>query len=287
MNEAKKRDGTIVAPQAEQEELLSELYGTKRGKAILKIAVNPVVSKLAGKLMDTKASAGYIEEFIQENNIDMSEFEEREYTSYNDFFTRRLKKGVRTLDRDPNALVSPCDARLSFYKIDDNSVFHIKGGEYTIESLLQSKRLADEFSGGICLIFRLCVDDYHRYCFFDDGIKSKSKFIEGKLHTVNPIALEHENIYKTNSRECTVLITENFGKAVQIEVGAMMVGKIKNHNIKYFKRGIEKGYFEFGGSTIVLLLQKDIAKIHDDIIENTNNGYETIVKMGERIGEKL
>ena len=107
------------------------------------------------------------------------------------------------------------------------------------------------------------------------------------LYTVRPIALEKYNIYKQNSREYTILETENFGDIVQIEVGATMVGRIKNHHEKYeFTKGEEKGMFLFGGSTIVLLIEKNKVEIDQEIIDNTNNNYETIVKLGTKIGIK-
>ena len=81
--------------------------------------------------------------------------------------------------------------------------------------------------------------------------------------------------------------TENFGKVVQVEVGAMCVGKIKNwHGEHSFKRGEEKGMFEFGGSTVVLVLEKGRAVIDSDILQNSRLGFETRVKIGERVGEK-
>ena len=79
--------------------------------------------------------------------------------------------------------------------------------------------------------------------------------------------------------------TRNFGVAVQCEIGALMVGKIVNHKCTNFEKGEEKGYFEFGGSTIALLLSNDVAKISAEIIENSKNGIETQVKLGEKIGE--
>lgn len=189
------------------------------------------------------------------------------------------------MDSRSDALVAPCDARLSVYKIENDSSFSIKGGRYTVCSLLRSEQLAREFEGGWCFIFRLAVDNYHRYCYFDSGSKEENVFLEGVLHTVHPVALECCDIYKENSREYTLLHTDSFGDAVQVEVGAMMVGRIcNNHGACSFKRGEEKGRFEFGGSTIVLLLKKDVAEPDEEFIRNTAKGLETAVKMGEAIG---
>ena len=136
------------------------------------------------------------------------------------------------------------------------------------------------------MIFRLTVDDYHRYCYVADGIKEDNVFIQGVLHTVNPLANDYFPIYKENSREYSILHTKEFGDIVMMEVGALLVGKIVNHHRKYrVLRGQEKGYFEFGGSTVVLLVKKNTVQIDADILENSAQNIETVVKFGEKIGE--
>lgn len=234
--------------------------------------------------MNSRLSVRRIAHFIESNRIDMSQYEKTQYRSYNAFFTRKVAPGARPIAKE--GLISPCDAKLSVYQLEENAFFSIKGSMYTIPELLCDDILAKEFAGGTCLIFRLTVDDYHRYCYVDSGKKGKNIYIPGILHTVQPIALAHCNIYKRNAREYTVLETEHLGRVVQVEVGAMMVGKIKNHHGPgAFLRGEEKGYFEFGGSTIVLLLKKGAAVLDHELWENTQNGLETVVKYGEKIGD--
>ena len=109
-------------------------------------------------------------------------------------------------------------------------------------------------------------------------------FIFQVFHTVNPIANDYYPIYKQNARSYSLLHTDHFDDVVYMEVGAMMVGKICNHQINEFVRGQEKGYFEFGGSTIVVLFKKDVVKIDEDIIQNSSYHHETRVLMGEKIG---
>ena len=284
----KNREGQVIIKDNGQDNFLKTLYGTSIGRKFLKILINPSISRLGGAFLSTKLSSLLVKPFIQANNIDMSDYTERSYSSFNDFFTRDLKPGKRFINRDKEVLISPSDGRVSVYEIDDNMTFNIKDSYYTIESLTHSKKAANYYKGGTCVIIRLCVDNYHRYCYIDNGYKTTNKFIPGVLHTVNPVACEHYDIYKENSRECSLLHTENFGKVMQIEVGALMVGKIVNYDqVSCIHRGDEKGKFEFGGSTIVLLFKKDAVEIDDDLIENTKNGYETAVKMGERIGKQL
>ena len=284
----KDREGRIIHKDNGQDNFLKGLYGTILGRKFLKILINPTISKLGGAVLSTKLSSLLVKPFIKANNIDMSDYTERAYASFNDFFTRDLKPGKRFINRDKEVLISPSDGRVSVYEIDDNMTFNIKDSYYTIESLTHSKKAANYYKGGTCVIIRLCVDNYHRYCYIDNGYKTTNKFIEGVLHTVNPVACEYYDIYKENSRECSLLHTENFGKVMQIEVGALMVGKIVNYDqVACIHRGDEKGKFEFGGSTIVLLFKKDTVDIDDDLIENTKNGFETAVKMGERIGKQI
>ena len=163
----------------------------------------------------------------------------------------------------------------------------IKDTLYTLERLLKNKKLAERYLGGYAVILRLTVDDYHHYCYVADGEKSPDVKIPGVFHTVNPAANDVCQIYHENTREYCLLKTEQFGTIAMMEVGAMMVGKITNlkPGACEVKKGEEKGYFEFGGSTIVLLLQHGKVRLDSDLIENSENGYETIVRMGERIGK--
>lgn len=284
----KDRNGEIVVTNEKQNILLKKLYGTVCGRVILKALTAPAVSKAAGAFMDSRLSVPLIKRFIKSSGIDTSQYVMKTFRSYNEFFTRRVKRGMRPIDRMPSHFISPCDSKLTVYKIGKSSVFRIKGSRYRVSDLIQNDFLAKRYEGGYCMIFRLEVDDYHRYCYIDSGTKTENTFINGELHTVNPIALEHYNIYKRNCREYTVLHTENFGDVVQVEVGAMMVGRIVNrHGAAEVVRGEEKGKFEFGGSTIVLLVKEDMIRIDDDILRNSAENIETVVKYGEKVAASV
>lgn len=263
------------------------LYRNFLGRLILKLLIRPWVSKLGGSYMNRKCSKGMIKKFVKKNNIDLSQYDMTNIKCYNDFFTRKIIDGARNINMESNKLISPCDSKLQAFKINEESIFNIKDSYYKVEDLIQNKELAKEYINGYCLIFRLTVDDYHRYCYVDNGTKTENTYIKGVFHTVNPIALERYNFYKRNAREYTILETKNFGKIVQVEVGALMVGKINNHHQEYaFSKGEEKGMFLFGGSTIVLLVKENI-KIDEDILFNTSNNDETVVRYGEAIGTKI
>lgn len=284
----KDRNGNILDSNTKESSSLRFLYNTLVGRLILNILIRPFASKLMGVYMNSSLSKRRIKKFIKQNNINMDEYEEKDFKSFNDFFTRKIKNGKRSVDLDPFSFISPCDSKLTIYDIDEISVYKIKNNYYKIDDLVKNQIDLSMYKNGYCLIFRLGVDDYHRYGYIDDGIKSDNTFIKGEYHTVQPICLNHYNFFYRNAREYSVLSTNNFGKVLQVEVGALFVGRIKNKDeASMIKKGEEKGMFEFGGSTIVLLVSKDYVIFDEDILKNTKDGYETRVLYGEKIGERV
>lgn len=264
------------------------LYHSPFGKPILRLLTGRFISKVAGKYLDGKLSRRHIRPYVKKHGIDLTQFEKEEYRSFNAFFTRKIKAELRPFDNAPDAFVSPCDGKVSAYRISNGLTFRVKGFSYTVESLLQNSKLAKRYQGGICVVLRLCVTDYHRYHYLDNGIKEDNVFIKGRLHTVQPVALERRRVFTENCREYTVMHTERFGDVTQVEVGALMVGRIVNHHGSgSFSFGEEKGKFEFGGSTIVLLLEKDCVCLDEEFFEHTDEGLETVVRCGERIGTRI
>ncbi len=265
---------------------LKFLYGTLPGRILLKPLVSVGVSRFVGAFMNTALSVPLIKPFIRSKNIDMAEYEPCKYRSFNDFFTRRIKPECRPLNSDESVLISPADGFLSAYRIEKNSVIPAKQSRYTIENLLNSAEDAKQFYGGVCLVFRLCADNYHRYCFVDNAEPIKSSFVKGKLHTVRSIALQNAPVFTENCREITLMKTEHFGTIAQIEVGAMLVGKIDNLPFKSrVRRGDEKGKFLYGGSTVILLLKSGTAEFDNLLFEYTQKGFEFPILQGEAISE--
>ncbi len=277
--------GNIVENTTGQDKFLDFLYTNMFGRMLLKPLVHPKLSKLTGKLLSSPLSTVIIPSFIKNNNMDMTPYVDTKYNSFNDFFTRKIKPEERPIPDDKTILISPCDCKATVYPIQESSIFSVKHTEYTLRSLLRSPSLAKRFHGGYAYILRLTVDDYHRYTYPASGYQSKNYHIDGTFHTVNPIANDYLPIFKENTREYTVLHTEEFGDMVQMEVGALMVGKISNHKAScQITRGEEKGYFEYGGSTIILLTEKDAVTPRKDLLENTINGYETKILQGHSLG---
>lgn len=279
------RNGKEIGADEGQSKVVRFLYKSVPGRIVLKGLVNPCISKLAGRFLDSKLSVYLIPGFIRANKIDLNDYEKRRYVSFNDFFTRKIKTGRRKINPEPSVLIAPCDSRLTVYDINEHSRFEIKGRPYTMKELVHSKKIADHYCGGKLLVFRLTVGDYHRYCYIDSGHKTKNHRIQGVLHTVHPIAAGMRSIYKENAREYAILKTENWGNVLMMQVGAMLVGRIMNHHQDaWVKRGEEAGMFQYGGSTVIICLEPDAVLIDRDILSNSANDMETRVLMGERIG---
>lgn len=281
------RRGKLIKENSMQDRFLRVLYGHVFGRMLLRPLVLPGVSRLSGKIMDSKASCVLIPRFIRKHSIQMDDYISKKYGSFNDFFKRELKYGARIVEKNADLFISPCDSRLSVYQINDRNVFSIKQTKYTAASLLKNKRLAKSYAGGYIWIFRLCVEDYHRYIYVADGYVSKTVRIPGVFHTVNPVANEYFPIYKENTREYTLLHTKQFGDVLQMEVGAMLVGKIENRlGARNVCRGQEKGNFAYGGSTVILMTKAGTVCPDSDILRHSGKGIETKVRLGERVGKK-
>ena len=282
------RDGTKIDGTTGQDHLLEVIYGHALTRMLLRPFLSPAVSDICGKFLSTRFSRRIIPSFVKKNHIDLSIYEKQEFDSYNAFFTRKIKAEQRPINDQKNVLISPSDGKVTAYPITQKGRFWIKHTQYTAAQLLKDERLAEHYMGGWIYVIRLTVDDYHRYCYVADGRKSRQRKIRGVLHTVNPVANDYYPIYKMNSREYCLLKTKEFGTILLMEVGALMVGKINNHeeDSAQVKRGDEKGMFEFGGSTIVVMTEPGMTKPDKDIIQNTKVQAETLIKMGEPIGCK-
>ena len=283
--EWKDRQGNHISDGDENDKTLRFLYETKAGNVILSMLVRKPISDFVGWLMRSRFSALWINSFRKKNAIDISQYENRKYKSFNDFFTRKVRPECRPVDYEPTHFISPCDCKLTVFPIKEESVFTVKGGRYTTEQLLRNKELAACYAGGTLLVFRLTVGDYHRYCYPDSGVKGENVHIQGIYHTVNPIALNRHAVFKENTREYTVLHSDHFGDLVIMEVGATLVGRISNlHGACRVNRGEEKGRFDFGGSTMIVLVKPGILQVDEDILRNNSEGCETVIHYGERIG---
>ena len=242
--------------------------------------------RLGARFLHTKMSRVMIRSYIRKNKIDMSPFAGCTYDSFADFFSR--KKDISSFVISPETLISPCDGLLSVYPVTEKMSIPMKGSRYRLCDLVCDKKLAEAYKGGLCLVFRLRAKDYHHFCCFDDANLVVTRHIPGQLHSVQPIACEKVPVYRLNRRWWSLLDTLHFGKAVQIEIGARMVGGVSFAKARgWFDRGEEMGCFELAGSTIILLLDSSVRRrfvLKDSFRMAVKGREEAPVRMGEAIG---
>ncbi len=256
----------------------SKLDKIYKSKILTYITTSKLVSKLYGLYNGSFLSKKKINKFISDNNIDMNLYENKEYKSFNDFFIRKLNK----ISFDKEAFISPCSGKLLVYKIEDNLKVNIKNVTYSLEELFNTD--ISSYKDGYMFVYRLALNDYHRFHYIDDGKRLDRKIIKGRLHTVSDSSRNYK-VFKENEREYSILDLKHFGKVIYMEVGALLVGKIINYDYASFKRGEEKGYFLPGGSTIVIVCNN--IKVDKDILKYSSKDIETIVNVGDKVGEKI
>lgn len=285
-----RESGEVKTENVYGEKWLDWLYHNPVGEATLwTIAKRKIVTSLYGDQMEKPASADKIMPFVKEYDVDLSIAQKQNFTSFNDFFIRKLKPEARPIVADSLAVASPADGKILAYENIKNADFYIKGFRFNVNSFLNNPELAKKYEDGAMIVFRLAPPDYHRYHFPVSGTTASSNIkINGDYYSVNPLALRKKaEIFWLNKREYGVIQTPLFGNVVMVEVGATMVGSmIQTYSGTTVKKGQEKGYFKFGGSTVVLLFEKDQIKIDADLLTNTANSLETTIKMGEQIAIK-
>ncbi|MBI2606141.1 MAG: phosphatidylserine decarboxylase [Deltaproteobacteria bacterium] len=271
------------------------IYETPAGRFFADaLFCRPVFSRLYGAYKRTRASASAIPGFVKRFDIRMEEFEAGDFRSFNDFFIRRFKPGARRFSEKPEELCAFAEGRyLAFEQLTEGQRFPVKSAAMSPEGLLSDGENGGEkarlFAGGPVLVARLCPTDYHRFHYPDDGVTVEAYPIPGKLHSVNPLALKtRADVFVTNERRVSILRTKNFGDLAYVEVGAICVGKIvqTRSELEPFCRGDEKGYFLFGGSTVIVLGEPGAWRPDADLLEQTRLGRETLVRLGERVAKK-
>jgi phosphatidylserine decarboxylase len=256
--------------------------------------VRPWLSKIMGAIESSTMSKARIEPFIKQYQIPMEDYEPQKFNSFNEFFIRKFKAGKRPFNPSPQVFCAGAEARyLAFENISANTRVKVKGIEVSISELFgntkEAHTLAQEFDGGTVIIARLCPVDYHRYHFPCSGEVIKQYRVEGVLHSVNPVALSVEpEIFLINERQVCIFNNSIFGNVAMIEVGALGVGKIiQSYAGSKFVKGDEKGYFLFGGSTVIWVLKKGIFTLAQDLATNCSAKeiLETWIPLGDTLGE--
>ncbi|MDR1401857.1 MAG: phosphatidylserine decarboxylase [Puniceicoccales bacterium] len=269
-------------------------YSTGVGKlAIAPLIKRKIFSTLAGKFASSSLSRARIIPFIEKFKLRSDSFEKKvdDFESFNDFFYRKLKPFSRPISPKPNGVSASADGRhLAYRDMQNFSPFFIKGEQLSAENLTMDKKIADRFRGGSILISRLCPADYHRFHFPVACVPGKTFLVNGEYAAVHPIAMAGKmNAFLENKRMSTLLHTDICGDILMIEIGSTCVGTIKQTFApdKPALKGQEKGYFKFGGSTVILIFEKGRVKFSADVLDNTSRGMETYVLMGDEIATIL
>lgn len=281
------------------EKWLQRGYGSALGRGLVDHFLSkPWLSRLYGAVQSTRLSGAKVAPFVRAYQIPMELYEPGPFPTFNDFFIRKFKPGVRPFPREAKKMGSFAEARmLAFNPVDSQQTFPVKGQYLSARGFLgpgaDAARWSATFEGGALWIARLCPVDYHRFHFPDDGEVKAHWRVPGVLHSVNPIAWEHApDLFHRNERQVTILETRQFGALAMIEIGALCVGRIlQTYGPKtpsasvQVSRGSEKGYFLFGGSCVVLLAQPGKVVPSADLLANSAKHQETLVELGSVIGQ--
>jgi len=273
-------------------------YGNPIGRLLGPVIASKIFSQFYGKLQDSPKSAKKVPPFLKNFDIQIEQYQkgsfaenpiETSYKSFNEFFIRQFKDGQRSFTQNDNDMGAFAEARyFGHQSMTDDLKIPVKGSMLRAVDLIGDAELAKDFIGGPLMIARLCPVDYHRYHYPDGGKTLQAFTIPGDLHSVNPLALKYrQDIFIKNERRVSILETEHFGKLAYIEVGATCVGKIVQSfdDSKAFKKGDEKGYFLFGGSTVVLCGEKGKWAPSEDMLSNTKKGIETYIQLGDVVAK--
>jgi phosphatidylserine decarboxylase len=253
-----------------------------------------------GVIYDSHNSTKSIASFARTYSIKTDELENPDlnsYKSFNDFFYRKLRPGARPVQNaeDPTGFCSAADCRLTVYQtIDLAKQFWVKGKNFDIPHLLNLPPTSDmvsTFQDASLAIFRLAPADYHRFHCPLDGVVGGFENIPGQYYTVNPQAVNEPDfdVFTANTRSVLYLTHSRSGLPVAfVAIGALLVGSIKwtggGEKGKVVKRGDELGYFAYGGSTIVVVFPKGVIEFDKDIVENSKEPVETMMKVGYSLG---
>jgi len=260
------------------------------------------LSRVVGKIAASEnpvVKTAVISAFKAKYGIDMSIAEQTnalKFKSFNDFFTRGLRTGVRAVDADQGSIVSPVDGAISqLGKIENGDVFQAKGQKFTVENLIADPQLAQPFKNGEFATVYLSPRDYHRVHMPFAGTLTETLYVPGELFSVNQTTAENiPGLFARNERMVCLFDTE-LGRMAVVLVGAMIVagietvatGKVKpsgrielnQHNL-FLEKGAELGRF-YLGSTAVILFEENKMQWDEKFKANST------VLMGEALGHTV
>ena len=282
-----RRTGARVEESVMGDGALRFAYETLLGRTLWPVLFgSKAISALMGVYYDSRLSRKSIRSLASIPGCRAEEAERpmEDYASFNEFFTRRLKAGARPIGE---GFTSPADGRLMLYlDADSDKPFPLKGATRRLKDVFGPDASPDIAGKRFDIaVVRLAPVDYHRFHFpCDCRTSSPPRVIEGEYHSVNPIAIaKRPDLYADNERQI-VACDAGFGRFWMVDVGAFGVGTIvQTYSGVEHRKGDDKGYFKFGGSTVMLVAEAGALRFDDDIVGNSAAGLETRVLCGERI----
>lgn len=278
-----RETGCRITESVMGDKALRFAYETLAGRSLWGILFgSKTLSALMGRKFDSPRSKSKIAALASIPGCRAEEAEKPigEYGTFNEFFTRRLREGARPLGE---GVASPADGRLMLYlDADADTPFPLKGATKCLREVFDREAPAGRYD---IAVFRLAPVDYHRFHFPCDCTTGAGvKTVPGKYHSVNPVALiAYPDVYADNERQILECRAE-FGTFYLVDVGAFGVGTIvQTYSGTEHRKGDEKGYFKFGGSTVIMITRAGALKYDDDLVENSRQGLETRVLCGEKI----
>lgn len=275
------------------ESSLRFVYETSIGRAgAACLFSRPFVSQVFGWYMKRPSSKKKIRPFVQEYGLDEKEFSQPldAYESFNAFFCRELAPGARPVDPAEASVVFPADGRhLGFQELGSEDRVFVKGQSWDLSQLLGGDAgLISRFEGGSLVLSRLCPVDYHHFHFPVGGVAGEPVWLDRRLYSVSPIALRQRLSYLWMNRRCLTTIHNNsIGAVCFIEVGATNVGSIRHRPLaadRTCKKGEPKGWFEFGGSSVITLFQRGTVRLSEDLLSCSREGIELYARCGDVMG---
>jgi phosphatidylserine decarboxylase len=272
--------------------LLHWLYNSRTGALAERILCStPHASRLYGWLQRRALSRRRIRPFVERLGVDLTESVQKidEFASFRDFFTRRLHPWARPRHPDPEVCLAPVDGKVLVYpQVAAGTEMLVKGNRFDLSRLL-GDAVSASFAGGAVAVCRLAMADYHHFHFPDGGTPGTPRRLAGAYRAGGSYARRRVVPFFENHRVVTPFRSDRFGSMALVEVGAFTVGSIRQRFEpgRRVARGEEKGYFEPGGSTVVLAFRPGAIVFDADLVSQSAEGVETFVRMGDSLGRAV
>ena len=266
-------------------------YNTRAGRLMTDLLfTRKSFSRFYGWLHRQPWSKRKIRPFVDKMKISTDEFRRplEDYRDFNDFFTREIDLSKRPINDDPRVCVAPADGKVLVYPaVPPDMTFRVKRGVFNLRRFLQNDALARKYADGSVVISRLSLRDYHHFHFPDSGVPKEALAIDGRYYAVGPYSVQVPlPFYMKNYRLLTLFHSDHFGGIAIAEIGGFTVGSIQQRYEPgvHVRKGARKGFFELGGSTVVLLFERGRIRLDEDLRSNSKSGIETFVRLGDSIG---